>query len=379
MQKICRICLKTSIPSGLKHISHEITVGKSISQFINEFSPIQISEQDSLPQYVCLNCYEQLLFINSFRTLLIDSDSYLRHKLIENCTIIEIKVEKEIEKINNVNNAKRKPGRKPSSNLKHTKKIHEFKCNVCQKVLFGRSNRLEQHMVTSHSNIKNYSCHICPKKFKSKQQLVNHSRVHTGEKPYHCQICGESFATTQNLYNHKKKHTGIDKQYQCRMCEKAYLTPGELESHQRIIHTGEKPFLCEICSRTYSSLRYLGLHIKSVHEKTEKCFKCGLMFNIKRVQSHMQKHHNREAGIQRYTCDKCGKGFITPHTLKKHQLTHSGQRPFSCKTCHKSFTQKSAVDVHMKVHSNVRSFSCEQCAKTFKYKQHLKLHLKLKH
>lgn len=272
-----------------------------------------------------------------------------------------------------------KPGRKPSKNIKDKRKVHEFKCDICKKVLFGRSNRLEQHIIMAHSDIKNYGCNNCDKKFKSKQQLANHIRVHTGEKPYCCEVCQETFASPQNLFNHKKKHTGAHKNYKCDSCEKGYATPGELVTHKRIVHTGEKPFLCEICSRAYSSVRNLGLHIRSVHEKNEKCPTCGRMLSIKRIKQHIQKHQDREEGIRRYTCEKCGKGFFSSHALKKHHVVHTGERPFSCEICHKSFSQKSAVDTHMRTHSDVRSFCCELCAKTFKYKQHLHLHMTKNH
>ncbi|XP_050303708.1 zinc finger protein OZF-like [Anthonomus grandis grandis] len=255
------------------------------------------------------------------------------------------------------------------------RKRHEFKCDICQKVLYGCSNRLEQHIIMAHSDIKKFECETCGKKFKNRQQLNNHNRVHTGEKPYECDVCKLKFTSLQNLFNHKKKHTDKYKIYKCNSCDKSYPTPGELQNHQRVVHTGEKPFLCEICSNSFGSARNLGLHIRSVHEKNEKCPKCGLMLSSVTYKQHMQKHQDKEDGIKRYTCETCGKSFFSPDMLKRHRLVHTGEKPHSCKICNKSFAQKYAVETHMKTHSDVRSFSCSLCAKTFKYKQHLQKHV----
>ncbi|CAG9761219.1 unnamed protein product [Ceutorhynchus assimilis] len=388
----CRICLEFFPCIEGTHISKEVKLNKTISEIIEECASVQISEKDPYSNYLCSQCHQKLIALNDFRALIIKSDIILKQKQFPFKTHLDIDVIKN-EKENlikeekaadenletNENLVRINAGRKPSKLPKRNRKVHKFQCDICNKTLLGRSNRLTQHIITAHSDIKNFQCEICQKKFKSKQQLVNHGRVHTGEKPYKCYTCEETFASNQNLFNHNKKHTGQYKSYKCALCDKGYSTPGEFETHKRIVHTGEKPFLCEICSQTYSSARNLGLHINRVHKKTEKCPKCSLMFNTKRLQQHLQKHQDKEAGIRRYTCDKCGKGFFTPHALKRHEVVHTKERPYSCQICDKSFSLKSGVNMHMKTHSDVREFSCDVCSKTFKYKQHLQMHLKEKH
>ncbi|KAH1010441.1 hypothetical protein HUJ05_004736 [Dendroctonus ponderosae] len=383
MEESCRICLELALETYRVPLSSLTKANKTVCQLIKECALIQICEPDKLPQHLCCKCYQQLLVMYDFR-LPIKQEKKSQQKISYTTTSPQLppdeKVKSSSEKEQFQQSVRKNAGRKPSKVAEKKRKVHEFKCEICKKVLVGRSNRLQQHIIMAHSDIRNFPCNICEKKFKSKQQLVNHSRVHTGEKPYKCDICKTAFASIQSLFNHKKKHTGNHKNYKCAMClNKGYATPGELETHRRIVHTGEKPFLCELCSRAYSSLRNLVLHKKSVHEKTEKCPKCSLMLSNKRIKYHVQKHLDKEEGIRRYTCDQCGKSFFTQSVLKRHQLLHLNHRPYACQICHKAFSQKGSVETHMKTHSDIRSYSCSLCDKTFKYKQHLQQHLHKKH
>ncbi|XP_042228491.1 protein tramtrack, beta isoform-like isoform X4 [Homarus americanus] len=52
-----------------------------------------------------------------------------------------------------------------------------------------------------------YPCHFCDARFKKKQHLQNHERIHTGEK-YVCTLCGQAFSRMHILKHHlERKHT----------------------------------------------------------------------------------------------------------------------------------------------------------------------------
>ena len=52
-----------------------------------------------------------------------------------------------------------------------------------------------------------FQCTYCNNRFKSKNNLRQHIRLHTGERPYVCNICNETFVQMSSLQHHKaKKH-----------------------------------------------------------------------------------------------------------------------------------------------------------------------------
>jgi KRAB domain-containing zinc finger protein len=55
---------------------------------------------------------------------------------------------------------------------------------------------------------KPFACDICGKSFKTKLNMTNHRRIHTGEKPYECELCKKTFCHSSSLADHKRILTG---------------------------------------------------------------------------------------------------------------------------------------------------------------------------
>ena len=49
-----------------------------------------------------------------------------------------------------------------------------------------------------------FKCQECGKKFKRKEHLRDHIRVHTGERFFICDLCMKTFSTRGSLNRHKK-------------------------------------------------------------------------------------------------------------------------------------------------------------------------------
>lgn len=119
-------------------------------------------------------------------------------------------------------------------------------CPTCSKG-FKSKQQLAQHSLV-HTNIRKYVCSYCEKAFKQLCHLQQHVRIHTGEKPYRCTFegCDRAFAQMANLHHHMRNHDehlkkNQSKQFQCMICHRAYTNESSLKSHMLKMHVHLKP------------------------------------------------------------------------------------------------------------------------------------------
>ncbi|XP_059151190.1 zinc finger protein Gfi-1-like isoform X24 [Physella acuta] len=83
--------------------------------------------------------------------------------------------------------------------------------------------------------------------------------------------------------------------------------------------------------------------------------------------------------VEACTCAYCGDVLATPFILKQHMsYKHSERLPFSCELCGKGFISYSGLRHHKRTHLGW-SFPCEFCGAKFKHKHHMKDHVKKFH
>ena len=69
----------------------------------------------------------------------------------------------------------------------------------------GVSKQLLSSSTLTPLELRPFSCSFCQKRFKRKDHLRDHERLHTGERPYTCPYCGKSFVQRCNWNIHRFK------------------------------------------------------------------------------------------------------------------------------------------------------------------------------
>ncbi|XP_048759744.1 Krueppel homolog 1-like isoform X2 [Ostrea edulis] len=128
--------------------------------------------------------------------------------------------------------------------------IHPDRTHICPNCSkgFKSKQQLAQHTLV-HSGIRKHICSFCDKGFKQLCHLQQHLRIHTGEKPYRCCFdgCERAFAQMANLHHHMRNHEdhvkkAANKQYQCSVCSRAYTNESSLKNHTIKMHVNVRPF-----------------------------------------------------------------------------------------------------------------------------------------
>lgn len=251
------------------------------------------------------------------------------------------------------------------------KKDKPYECETCGKSFFQKNNLLIHSR--KHTGETPYDCIECGKKFTDSRLLARHLRKHTGDQLYHCDQCSKTFLQLDHMTRHKRVHTG-EKPFQCPQCPKKFALPYALKMHLRH-HTGELPYLCDQCPKAFAVNNHLKKH-KLIHtgERPFKCDECSKTFT---QAVHMREHKRTHTGEKPYFCDQCPKSFNESGNLKQHKRTHSADRPFTCDECQKTFSGPSDLKKHK--NSHLKPYMCNYCSKTFSRTAYLKSHILSNH
>ena len=150
------------------------------------------------------------------------------------------------------------------------------KCKYCSYIGDIILGEMKDHIKENHSDLKPYSCDLCPFKAKDKRALDHHViSNHDQSKAYLCEHCSYSTPSKGRLTCHIKAVHDKFKPFICEHCSFATAAKAHLDNHIAVVHNKIKPFKCNQCPYRAANNRDMKRHVKEVHEKVRP-FSCHL-------------------------------------------------------------------------------------------------------
>lgn len=137
-----------------------------------------------------------------------------------------------------------------------------------------------------------------------------------------------------------------------------------------------KPYSCNICGKRFVSKVALNHHSRIHNENYEFCCKfCHVAFKVKADKfTHEQIHITKGNS---YKCPNCSETFATNKECRIHLEGHKRQKRVECHHCKIEFHSLSGLQRHLTVHTGVKQYICFVCQRAFKRLGHLKAHMRL--
>ncbi|XP_055840123.1 zinc finger protein 502-like [Episyrphus balteatus] len=395
-EKTCRTCGKAYVVedgAGLCPLYNSLEYETEIKMALEEFDiwNLNISQNDGLPQKICLTCFDSFCQIHNFRLMCLEAQM----NFSEMCTGLDIIIQddniSDEEYDFNVNGESSVivqehytfPGderlKKPTTSTEESNDIDSHEDAVDETINredFDYIIEKEEEKLDGIPTEENGETEQQEKVEKPKTANGTEEENEIHLRKYLCEYCMyfESFDDADDLNSHYNEMHSTVLPYPCPKCDLRFDKLAKRNSHVRS-HFDVIPLECKYCSKKIRGDSVLmAQHVAYFHiEKDRECPECQLKFqqiSLDKYYYHMKWHN--ESKLRK--CKFCDKKFIQSPHLHMHERTHTGETKFVCKECGLGCKTMDLLKKHILLHENKELIECPKCPKRYFTKPGLKLH-----
>ena len=259
-------------------------------------------------------------------------------------------------------------------------------CRETSKLLM----RIQRH----YSDKQKYACAYCPRRFRNQDQMIVHTRLHTGEKPFGCANCGERFIRRDYLMRHLVKCKFGKESEESVLCEKCgdVFNREKLQNHQkscvvrrrtpdrnvkspvsRSASPKKRGFSCASCDAQFILFSQLQQHFLTAHRE-DTC---------QQPQKSPPPLQQQLSSIESVKEEPMDEGYEVNNLRDGNMMTGNEatvdtqsdvNKPLVCPYCNMRFFNNSGLGMHLRVHIGNFHFLCKKCHKGFWNKNKFKRH-----
>ncbi|XP_013135719.1 PREDICTED: zinc finger protein 585A isoform X3 [Papilio polytes] len=418
---VCRTC------AAVTEFVVPIFIGEGLqnklADKIHKYLPIQVSEEDVLPQVVCYQCVSTLISWHDLVQNCTQADTALNNKLSEllqdstskiHDRIYEIRTKGKLEtklSVSNVRDIVIKTFQITDINLMNFGL--EFLCEKCNKQI-PTLDCFVEHLQSQHNcDSKNVTEAFIKENVSIVEVLAEDITDVESDKEinvvklkrFNCPFCESSFSSPTRLICHLNQHVEVSIEDGMNCCDTIYYDTKLFVKHLEKAHLKQtrnnEENICKSCGFTAHDKDELKDHITNLHVKDVKvqnkdytkqsdkwqkyipavCPECNKTFSNKyNMLIHMKSH---KGVTEKHPCDRCNKVYKSKASLKSHQdISHEGILSFVCSYCGEAFPSRIARDVHRRIHTGDKPYTCEHCNRSYRAKntldRHLEIHLNVR-